>query len=128
VVRESVRRSGLDPAQIETLVMGNVIQAGAKMNPARQAAIGGGLPVQVPARARPSADAEIPAWCHRRPMTEQTAESYAATFDTNVLGTLLSMKHERPEEIADAIVYLGSDKASYLTGQIIRVNGGKTAL
>jgi NAD(P)-dependent dehydrogenase (short-subunit alcohol dehydrogenase family) len=153
------------------------------------------------------------------PMTEQTAESYAATFDTNVLGTLLSMKHElrvmqprgsgsivnlssifgirgaagasiysaskhavegltksaalegaafgvrvnavapgpvetamldrftgspqrkasfatgipvkrlgRPEEIADAIVYLGSDKASYLTGQIIRVNGGKTAL
>ena len=27
-------------------------------------------------------------------MTEQTADSYAATFDTNVLGTLLSMKHE----------------------------------
>jgi NAD(P)-dependent dehydrogenase (short-subunit alcohol dehydrogenase family) len=152
------------------------------------------------------------------PITEQTAESYAATFDTNVVGTLLSMKHElrvmlpqesgsiinlsstfgirgaagaalyaaskhavegltksaalegaaagvrvnaiapgpietgmldrftgsaerkaafaagvpvkrlgRPEEIADAIVYLGSDKAGYLTGQIIGVNGGKTA-
>src|ERR1700674_760774 len=152
------------------------------------------------------------------PVTEQTAESYAATFDTNVLGTLLSMKHElrvmqpqgsgsivnlsstfgirgaagasvfaasnhavegltksttlegsaagvrvnaiapgpietgmldrftgsaerkaafaagvpvkrlgRPEEIADAIVFLSSDKASYLTGQIIGVNGGKTA-
>src|SRR6202043_316727 len=28
------------------------------------------------------------------PVTEQTAESYAATFDTNVLGTLLCMKHE----------------------------------
>jgi NAD(P)-dependent dehydrogenase (short-subunit alcohol dehydrogenase family) len=28
------------------------------------------------------------------PVTEQTAESYGATFDTNVLGTLLSMKHE----------------------------------
>lgn len=28
------------------------------------------------------------------PVTQQTAESYAATFDTNVLGTLLSMKHE----------------------------------
>src|SRR6202158_5421397 len=28
------------------------------------------------------------------PVIEQTAESYAATFDTNVLGTLLSMKHE----------------------------------
>ena len=30
----------------------------------------------------------------RGPVTEQTAESYAATFDTNVLGVLLSMKHE----------------------------------
>jgi acetyl-CoA C-acetyltransferase len=49
VVREVVRRSGLDPSQVETVVMGNVIQAGAKMNPARQAAIAGGLPVQVPA-------------------------------------------------------------------------------
>ena len=28
------------------------------------------------------------------PVTEQSEESYAATFDTNVLGTLLSMKHE----------------------------------
>ena len=28
------------------------------------------------------------------PVTEQTTDSYAATFDTNVLGTLLSMKHE----------------------------------
>src|SRR2546427_4279141 len=28
------------------------------------------------------------------PVTEQTAESYASTFDTNVLGTLLSLKHE----------------------------------
>src|SRR6202046_3150625 len=28
------------------------------------------------------------------PVTDQTAESYAGTFDTNVLGTLLSMKHE----------------------------------
>jgi acetyl-CoA C-acetyltransferase len=49
VVREALRRSGLDPAQIETVVMGNVIQAGTKMNPARQAAVVGGLPVQVPA-------------------------------------------------------------------------------
>ena len=28
------------------------------------------------------------------PITDQTAESYAATFDTNVLGVILSMKHE----------------------------------
>ncbi len=39
----------LDPAKVETVVMGNVVQAGNKMNPARQSAIGGGLPVEVPA-------------------------------------------------------------------------------
>ena len=153
------------------------------------------------------------------PVTEQTADDYAATFDTNVLGVLLSMKHElrvmqaqgsgsivnlsstmghrgaagaslytaskhavegltksaaleaaafgvrvnavapgpietamlgrftgnadrkagvvagvplkragRPEEIADAIVFAASSKASFISGQIIAVNGGKTAL
>ena len=152
------------------------------------------------------------------PLTEFTAESYAAMFDTNVLGTLFGMKHalrvmqaqgsgsivnisstmgERgsanmslyagskhavegvtksaaieaaafgvrvnavapgptetamfdrltgdpekkaafyaavplkrggtPEEIADAITFLASDKARFITGQILRVNGGKTA-
>jgi NAD(P)-dependent dehydrogenase (short-subunit alcohol dehydrogenase family) len=152
------------------------------------------------------------------PLTEQTADSYAATFDTNVLGVLLSMKHElrvmqaqgagsivnlsstmghrgaasaslytaskhavegltksaaleaaafgvrvnavapgptetalldrftgnadrkaglvagvplkrvgRPQEIADAILFASSAKASFITGQIIAVNGGKTA-
>jgi NAD(P)-dependent dehydrogenase (short-subunit alcohol dehydrogenase family) len=152
------------------------------------------------------------------PVTEQTADDYAATFDTNVLGVLLSMKHElrvmqaqgsgsivnlsstmghrgaagaslytaskhavegltksaaleaaafgvrvnavapgpietamlgrftgnadrkagvvagvplkragRPEEIADAIVFAASGKASFISGQIIAVNGGKTA-
>jgi NAD(P)-dependent dehydrogenase (short-subunit alcohol dehydrogenase family) len=152
------------------------------------------------------------------PVTEQTPESYAATFDTNVLGVLLCMKHElrvmqsqgfgnivnisstmgsrgapnaslyvaskhavegltksgaleaaaygvrvnavapgpvetgmldrftgspdrkagllasiplrragKPEELADAILFLASDKASFVTGQIISVNGGRTA-
>jgi len=48
-IRETVRRSGLASEAIDTVVMGNVIQAGTKMNPARQAAIGAGLPVRVPA-------------------------------------------------------------------------------
>jgi NAD(P)-dependent dehydrogenase (short-subunit alcohol dehydrogenase family) len=152
------------------------------------------------------------------PLTDQTPDSFAAMFDTNVLGTLLSLKHElrvmqpqgsgsiinisstmgergaanlslyvaskhavegltksaaleaaafgvrvnavapgptdtamldrltgtaekkaafyaavplkrgaRPEEIADAVTFLGSGKASFITGQIVRVNGGKTA-
>lgn len=49
VIRETLRRSGLAAGIIDTVIMGNVIQAGTKMNPARQASIGGGLPVQVPA-------------------------------------------------------------------------------
>jgi acetyl-CoA C-acetyltransferase len=49
VVRETLRRAKLDPAAVGSVVMGNVIQAGNRMNPARQAAIGGGLPVSVPA-------------------------------------------------------------------------------
>jgi NAD(P)-dependent dehydrogenase (short-subunit alcohol dehydrogenase family) len=152
------------------------------------------------------------------PLTEQTSDSYTGLFDTNVLGTLLSLKHElrvmqpqgsgsivnvsstmgergaanlalytaskhavegltksaaleaapfgvrvnavapgptetamldrltgtpdrkaaffaavplkrgaKPEEVADAIVFLASDKASFVTGQIVRINGGKTA-
>ena len=152
------------------------------------------------------------------PLTKQTAETYAATFDTNVLGTLLSMKHElrvmlaqgsgsivnvsstygrtgaagaslysaskhavegltksaaleaassgvrvnlvapgpietgmlkrftgteerkaglaatvplkrigRPEEIAQTIMFLTSDKASFITGASYLVDGGKTA-
>src|SRR3954470_5103904 len=152
------------------------------------------------------------------PLTEQSAESYAATFDTNVLGTILSLKHEMrvmlaqghgsivnlsstfgshgaagasmyvaskhavegltksaaleaaafgvrvnavapgpietgmlnrftgdadrkasmiagvplkragaPEEVAKAIVYLTSDKASFITGQIVSIDGGKSA-
>ena len=152
------------------------------------------------------------------PLTAQTPESYAAMFDTNVLGTLLSVKHElrvmqqqgagsivnisstmgergaanmslyagskhavegitksaaieaapfgvrvnavapgptetgmldrlagapekkavfyaaiplkragTPDEVADAITFVASDKARFITGQIIRVNGGKTA-
>lgn len=49
VVRESLKRSGLAADKVQALVMGNVIQAGVKMNPARQAGIEAGLPVEVPA-------------------------------------------------------------------------------
>ena len=45
----AVARAGLRSDEVETVVMGNVIQAGNKMNPARQATIHAGLPVTVPA-------------------------------------------------------------------------------
>jgi acetyl-CoA C-acetyltransferase len=49
VISATLRRSGLDPARVDSVVMGNVVQAGNGMNVARQAAIHGGLPVDVPA-------------------------------------------------------------------------------
>ena len=49
VVRAALERAKLPPGDVDTVVMGNVVQAGNKMNPARQAAIHGGVPVDVPA-------------------------------------------------------------------------------
>jgi acetyl-CoA C-acetyltransferase len=48
-IAETLRRSRLAAGEIESVAMGHVIQAGARMNSARQAAIGAGLPVSVPA-------------------------------------------------------------------------------
>src|SRR6516165_5226520 len=49
VVREAVKRAGVDPASVSECVMGNVISAGLGQNPARQAALGPGLPSAVSA-------------------------------------------------------------------------------
>lgn len=48
-IKATLERAGVAGADVGTVVLGNVIQAGNKMNPARQAGIGGGLPVDVPA-------------------------------------------------------------------------------
>jgi acetyl-CoA C-acetyltransferase len=45
----AVARAKVRPDEVETVVMGNVVQAGTKMNPARQAAVHAGLPVTTPA-------------------------------------------------------------------------------
>ena len=42
-VREAVRRAGIDPASVDECIMGNVVAAGEGQNPARQAALNGGL-------------------------------------------------------------------------------------
>src|SRR5882762_5453016 len=47
VVREATKRAKLDPIQIDECIMGNVLSAGLGQNPARQAAIFGGLPPEV---------------------------------------------------------------------------------
>jgi acetyl-CoA C-acetyltransferase len=48
VIRESIARAGVEPAEVGDVVMGCVLQAGAGMNVARQAALKAGLPVEVP--------------------------------------------------------------------------------
>lgn len=48
-LRATLEKAELSGADVETVIMGQVVQAGAKMNPARQAAIGGGIPVKAPA-------------------------------------------------------------------------------
>src|SRR5919204_2536922 len=49
VVREVVRRAGIDPATVDECILGNVVSAGQGQNPARQAALKGGLPDHVAA-------------------------------------------------------------------------------
>src|SRR6266403_94063 len=49
VVTEVVRRAGIDPAIVDECIMGNVVSAGLGQNPARQAALNGGLPDRVAA-------------------------------------------------------------------------------
>ena len=48
-IAAAVTRANIRPDDVETVVMGNVVQAGTKMNPARQAAVHAGLPVATPA-------------------------------------------------------------------------------
>ncbi|AFM00653.1 MULTISPECIES: acetyl-CoA C-acetyltransferase [Desulfitobacterium] len=49
VIKEAIKRAGILPAQVEEVIMGNVLSAAAGQNPARQAAIKAGIPQEVPA-------------------------------------------------------------------------------
>src|SRR5256884_3452115 len=49
VIREAVRRAGIEPTLVEEVIMGNVLQGGGGQAPARQAAIHAGLPGTIPA-------------------------------------------------------------------------------
>jgi len=48
VIQEAITRAGVDKASIDEVIFGNVLQAGLGQNPARQAAINAGIPVEVP--------------------------------------------------------------------------------
>ena len=48
VIRAALERSGLDGSEVDYVIMGQVLQAGAGQAPARQAAVGAGLPVEIP--------------------------------------------------------------------------------
>jgi acetyl-CoA C-acetyltransferase len=47
-IREAIARSGIDAKNVDYVIMGQVVQAGAGQNPARQAAVGAGIPMNVP--------------------------------------------------------------------------------
>lgn len=49
VIVEALRRAGVEPGQVDEVIMGNVLQAGLGQNPARQASIKAGIPQEVPA-------------------------------------------------------------------------------
>jgi acetyl-CoA C-acetyltransferase len=49
VIKEALKRANIQPEQVDEVIMGNVLQGGLGQNPARQAAIKAGLPVEVPA-------------------------------------------------------------------------------
>jgi acetyl-CoA C-acetyltransferase len=49
VIRAGLERSGVEPAEVEYVIMGQVLQGGAGQAPARQAAVGAGIPIDVPA-------------------------------------------------------------------------------
>ncbi|MGE4589299.1 MAG: acetyl-CoA C-acetyltransferase [Acidaminococcaceae bacterium] len=48
VVKEAISRANIDPNLVEEVILGNVLQAGLGQNPARQAAVKGGVPVEAP--------------------------------------------------------------------------------
>jgi len=48
-IRAALQRADLKPEQVDEVIMGNVLQAGLGQNPARQASVNAGLPVDVPA-------------------------------------------------------------------------------
>lgn len=49
VIKEAVKRANIKPEQVEEVIMGNVLSAAMGQNPARQASINAGLPIEVPA-------------------------------------------------------------------------------
>ena len=48
-IKEAVKRAGIDPTDVQEVVMGNVLQAGQGQNPARKASVAAGIPENVPA-------------------------------------------------------------------------------
>jgi len=48
VIKEALKRSGIQPHEVDEVIMGNILQAGLGQNPARQAAIKAGIPFNVP--------------------------------------------------------------------------------
>lgn len=70
-------------------------------------------------------NAVAPGFVRSNPASERQWQSYGPDGQAALLGRIAMRRLGRPEDIADAVLFLASDHASWITGQVLPVDGGK---
>jgi 3-oxoacyl-[acyl-carrier protein] reductase len=71
-------------------------------------------------------NAVAPGFVRSNPTTERQWESYGAEGQKRLIESTHTRRPGRPEDIANPVIFLTSDQASWVTGQILSVDGGKS--